>query len=134
MFPGVSKSARSSLVPLFDEKIREERRRPTHPTLSPTYRISVGCRSLSLSLFFPLDEVIDIFHEKNRRIHVNILTAIGLSKGENFRSKIICRFNSFNPQLLISFGVVFPFRWSLKFSWFRFNRENWFWKLFVKIL
>lgn len=86
MFPGVSKSARSSLVPLFDEKIREERRRPTHPTRRPTYRISVGCRSLSLSFFFPPDEVIDIFHEKNRRIHVNTLTAIGLSKGENFRS------------------------------------------------
>lgn len=107
-FP-VSASPPDRPSPLFDEKIREERRRPTHPTRRPTYRISVGCRSL---FFFPPDEVIDIFHEKNRRIHVdvNTLTAIGLSKSENFRSKIICRFNSFNPQLLVSFGVVFPFR------------------------
>lgn len=39
--------------PLFDEKIREERR-PTHPTRRPTYRISVDCRSLSLSFFHSL--------------------------------------------------------------------------------
>lgn len=85
-FP-VSASPPDRLSPLFDEKIRPTPRVIRHIGFPPT--------ALSLSLFpslFSRDEVIDIFHEKNRRKWMyaeNTLPTIGLfnvSKGRKFRS------------------------------------------------
>lgn len=134
-FP-VSASPPDRPSPLFDEKIREER---------PTPRVwHIGFPStvlLSRSLFFSRDEVIDIFHEKNRRIYVyvNTLAAIGLSKGENFRSSY---------WFFVFFLLVLYFRfegiddwWSLKnwemmYAWWVGFGNCWFYieRKFVKIL
>lgn len=120
-FP-VSASPPDRPSPLFDEKIREER---------PTPRVwHIGFPStvlLSRSLFFSRDEVIDIFHEKNRRIYVyvNTLAAIGLSKGENFRSSY---------WFFVFFLLVLYFRFEGIDDWWSLKRDDvcvmsWFWKL-----
>lgn len=99
----VSLLARFALLLIFDQDdvSRCQQVRPIVPRLfltrksarnDPPHASDISdFRRLSFSLalsFFSRDEVIDIFHQKNCRIYVyvNTLAAIGLSKGENFRS------------------------------------------------
>lgn len=140
----VSLLARFALLLIFDQDdvSRCQQVRPIVPRLfltrksarnDPPHASDISdFRRLSFSLalsFFSRDEVIDIFHEKNRRIYVyvNTLAAIGLSKGENFRSSY---------WFFVFFLLVLYFCFEGIDDWWSLKRDDvcvmsWFWKLLV---
>lgn len=111
MFPGVSKSARSSLASFW----RENPRGTTHPTRL-TYRISVDCPSLSLSLFFSWWSHRYFSPEKLSNIRIcEYLTRDWAIKGRELSIELLI-------FCIFSFGVVFSFR---RNRWLMIVEERW---------
>lgn len=148
----VSLLARFALLLIFDQDdvSRCQQVRPIVPRLfltrksarnDPPHASDISdFRRLSFSLalsFFSRDEVIDIFHEKNRRIYVNTLPRLDYQRARTFDRVIDFLYFFFWCCIFVSKGSMTDDRWrEMMYAWWVGFGNCWFYieRKFVKIL